>query len=132
MHDTTQARLKLQELRDLGISLSLDDFGTGYSSLSYLSRLPVQEIKVDQMFVRRLHETSSDTTVVNTIIAMAQELGLSIVAEGVETDDQKQYLANRNCTTMQGFLFSEPLPGNQFEAFITNGGVWQEATVAIT
>ena len=125
MHDTTQARLKLQDLRDLGVSLSLDDFGTGYSSLSYLSRLPVQEIKVDQSFIHRLHETPSDTTVVNTIIAMAQELGLEIVAEGVETDAQKQYLTERNCTTIQGFLFCKPLPVKQFEAFITSGEMWQ-------
>lgn len=119
MIDTTHAQQKLQELRDLGVSLSLDDFGTGYSSLAYLSRLPVQELKVDQSFVRRLHDTPSDTAVVNTIIAMAQELGLELVAEGVETEDQKAHLVERGCTTIQGFLFSKPLPTNELVLFIS-------------
>jgi EAL domain-containing protein (putative c-di-GMP-specific phosphodiesterase class I) len=78
--------------------------------LAYLSRLPVHELKIDQSFVRRLHETSSDTAVVNTIIAMAQELGLELVAEGVETEEQRAHLMVRGCETMQGFLFSKPLP----------------------
>jgi len=110
LHDMAHTRKKLQELRDLGVRLSLDDFGTGYSSLAYLSRLPVHELKIDQSFVRRLHETSSDTAVVNTIIAMAQELGLELVAEGVETEEQRAHLMVRGCETMQGFLFSKPLP----------------------
>ncbi len=118
MSDTSHAQLKLQELRDLGVSLSLDDFGTGYSSLAYLSRLPVQELKVDQSFVRRLHDTPSDTAVVNTIIAMAQELGLELVAEGVETEEQKNHLVGRSCTTIQGFLFSKPLPSKELEQFV--------------
>jgi diguanylate cyclase (GGDEF)-like protein/PAS domain S-box-containing protein len=118
MIDTAHAQLKLQELRNLGVSLSLDDFGTGYSSLAYLSRLPVQELKVDQSFVRRLHDTPSDTAVVNTIIAMAQELGLELVAEGVETEEQKNHLVGRSCTTIQGFLFSKPLPAQQLELFV--------------
>jgi diguanylate cyclase (GGDEF)-like protein/PAS domain S-box-containing protein len=118
MADTSHAQLKLQELRDLGISLSLDDFGTGYSSLAYLSRLPVQELKVDQSFVRRLHDTPSDTAVVNTIIAMAQELGLELVAEGVETEEQMNHLVGRCCTTIQGFLFSKPLPSKELEQFV--------------
>jgi len=121
MIDTTHARKKLQELRNLGVSLSLDDFGTGYSSLAYLSRLPVQELKVDQSFVRRLHDTPSDTAVVNTIIAMAQELHLELVAEGVETEEQKQHLIDRGCTTIQGFLLSRPLPPEQLTAFVKRG-----------
>jgi diguanylate cyclase (GGDEF)-like protein/PAS domain S-box-containing protein len=121
MIDTTHARKKLQELRNLGVSLSLDDFGTGYSSLAYLSRLPVQELKVDQSFVRRLHDTPSDTAVVNTIIAMAQELHLELVAEGVETEEQKQHLIDRGCTTIQGFLLSRPLPPEQLTAFVERG-----------
>ena len=119
MIDTTHAQQKLQELRDLGVSLSLDDFGTGYSSLAYLSRLPVQELKVDQSFVRRLHDAPSDTAVVNTIIAMAQELGLELVAEGVETEAQKAHITGRGCTTIQGFLFSKPLPPKELAVFIS-------------
>jgi EAL domain-containing protein (putative c-di-GMP-specific phosphodiesterase class I) len=86
--------------------------------LAYLSRLPVQELKVDQSFVRRLHDTPSDTAVVNTIIAMAQELGLELVAEGVETEEQKNHLVGRSCTTIQGFLFSKPLPSKELEQFV--------------
>jgi diguanylate cyclase (GGDEF)-like protein/PAS domain S-box-containing protein len=121
MIDTAHAQQKLQELRNLGVSLSLDDFGTGYSSLAYLSRLPVQELKVDQSFVRRLHDTLSDTAVVNTIIAMAQGLELELVAEGVETEEQKQHLVGRGCTTIQGFLFSKPLPPAHLVAFVSAG-----------
>ena len=119
MIDTSHAQQKLQELRNLGVSLSLDDFGTGYSSLAYLSCLPVQELKVDQSFVRRLHDTPSDTAVVNTIIAMAQELGLELVAEGVETEEQKAHLVGRGCTTIQGFLFSTPLTLDELAVFIS-------------
>jgi EAL domain-containing protein (putative c-di-GMP-specific phosphodiesterase class I) len=118
MRDMVHARMRLKELRELGVSLSLDDFGTGYSSLAYLSELPVQELKVDRSFVQRLHETPSKTAVVNTIIAMAQELGLEIVAEGVETEEQKSHLVKRNCTTIQGFLFSRPLTSEQVVEFI--------------
>jgi diguanylate cyclase (GGDEF)-like protein/PAS domain S-box-containing protein len=118
MIDTNHAQQKLQELRDLGVSLSLDDFGTGYSSLAYLSRLPVQELKVDQSFVCRLHDTPSDTAVVNTIIAMAQELNLELVAEGVETEAQLAHLKGRGCSTIQGFLFSQPLQAQHVESFI--------------
>lgn len=118
MVDTGHTLERLQELRELGVSLTLDDFGTGYSSLSYLSRLPVQELKVDQSFVRRLHDSCSDMAVVNTIIAMAQELELEMVAEGVETEAQLQHLVARGCTTIQGFLLSKPLPAGELEAFI--------------
>ncbi len=116
--DTHQTQEKLLELRDIGINLSLDDFGTGYSSLSYLSRMPVQELKIDQSFVRRLHTTPSDTAVVNTIIVMAQTLGLELVAEGVETEEQKEHLAKRGCDIIQGYLFSRPLPADECFKFI--------------
>lgn len=118
MIDTTHAQQRLEELRDLGVSLSLDDFGTGYSSLAYLSRLPVQELKVDRSFIHRLYKTPSDTAVVNTIIAMAQELGLELVAEGVETQEQQQHLLSRGCTTIQGFLFSTPLAPDELAVFM--------------
>lgn len=117
LHDTLHAGEKLQDLRDLGVRLSLDDFGTGYSSLSYLSRLPVQELKVDRSFVHRLLEAPSDTAVVNTIIAMAQELGLELVAEGVENQLQQHHLLERGCPTIQGFLYSRPLTPDQLCSF---------------
>jgi EAL domain-containing protein (putative c-di-GMP-specific phosphodiesterase class I) len=117
--DTHQTQEKLLELRDIGINLSLDDFGTGYSSLSYLSRMPVQELKIDQSFVRRLHTTPSDTALVNAIIVMAQTLGLELVAEGVETEEQKDHLAKRGCDIIQGYLFSRPLPADECFRFIS-------------
>ena len=122
MIDTTSAQEKLLELGHLGVSFSLDDFGTGYSSLAYLSRLPVQELKVDQSFIHRLHKTPSDTAVVNTIIAMAQELGLELVAEGVETEEQKLHLMGRGCSTFQGFLFSKALTPEELEEFVREWG----------
>jgi EAL domain-containing protein (putative c-di-GMP-specific phosphodiesterase class I) len=118
MIDTAHAQQKLQELRNLGVSLSLDDFGTGYSSLAYLSRLPVQELKVDRSFIHRLYKTPSDTAVVNTIIAMAQELGLELIAEGVETGEQQEHLLARGCLTIQGFLCSNPLPPEELALFV--------------
>ncbi len=116
--DSSHTINKLEDLRKLGISLSLDDFGTGYSSLAYLSRLPVQELKVDQSFVQRIHKTHTDTAVVNTIVAMAQELGLEVVAEGVETEEQRQHLIERGCETIQGFLYSRPLPAEELKKFV--------------
>ncbi len=118
MVDTAHAQEKLTELRSLGLSLSLDDFGTGYSSLSYLSRMPVQELKVDQSFIRRIHHAVTDAAVVNTIIAMGQELGLELVAEGVETEEQRSHLNDRGCNSMQGFLFSRPLPPEEMLKFL--------------
>lgn len=117
LHDTANVRDRLDTLRKLGIKLALDDFGTGYSSLSYLSRLPVHELKVDQSFVRRLHRSDSDAALVNAIIMMGQELGLSLIAEGVETEYQKEYLIKRGCSAMQGYLFSHPLTSDEFEQF---------------
>lgn len=118
MIDTAQTIMKLHQLRQLGVTLSLDDFGTGYSSLSYLSRLPVQELKVDQSFVKRINMTHTDTAVVNTIVAMAQELGLELVAEGVETEEQKEHLMERGCETTQGFLYSRPLTPQKLQEFV--------------
>lgn len=129
--DTSQTLDKLLELRSLGVRLSLDDFGTGYSSLAYLSRLPVQELKIDQSFVRRLHDTSSDTTVVNTIIAMGQALGLELVAEGVETEEQKIHLQERDCSIFQGYLFSRPLPAPQFLQFIKKNTIFSSPSPAM-
>lgn len=127
MHDLAAVRDRLDSLRNLGIKLSLDDFGTGYSSLSYLSRLPVHELKVDQSFVHRLHLSSSDTALVNTIIMMGQELGLSLIAEGVETEHQREYLISRGCEAMQGYLFSHPLRAGEFEQFVLKSTTTKES-----
>ncbi len=104
----------MNQLKQLGISFSIDDFGTGYSSLSYLNSLPIDELKIDQSFVRDISSASDNAIIVDTIIAMAQKLNLTIVAEGVETKAELDYLKARECQHYQGFYFSKPLPYTAF------------------
>jgi|GEM_PF-1233472 len=118
MIDSETALDKLHQLKHLGVSLSIDDFGTGYSSLSYLKKLPISELKIDRAFVMNIPSDSSDTVLVNTIISMAQCLNLHVVAEGVENEEQRSFLAQQQCPTYQGFLFSRPLPVEQFTALL--------------
>lgn len=113
MGDTEATLEKLHLLKELGVSLSIDDFGTGYSSLSYLRRLPISELKIDRAFVMNIPENKSDAVIVNTIITMAQCLDLHVVAEGVETEEQRRFLEDQHCRTFQGFLFSRPVPAAQ-------------------
>jgi diguanylate cyclase (GGDEF)-like protein/PAS domain S-box-containing protein len=101
-----------------GIKFSLDDFGTGYSSLQYLKKLPLDQLKIDQSFIRDFAVDSGDQAIVCTIIAMAKTLNLSVIAEGVETEEQRQLLLLNGCTNYQGYLFSKPLPIDQFEALL--------------
>jgi len=117
MADNTRTLEKMNALADIGIILSLDDFGTGYSSLEYLGRLPINELKIDISFVRRMLTTRNDAAVVNTIIAMGQGLDMELVAEGVETEEQLHYLMERECDIIQGYYFSGPLKPDEFETF---------------
>lgn len=103
----------LRRLKDLGVHISIDDFGTGYSSLSYLKRFPIDALKIDQSFVKDLTTNQNDAEIVRTIITMANNLHLEVVAEGVETIEQQQFLLNNGCTKMQGYLFSPPVPANE-------------------
>ena len=109
---------KMQALSKIGVSFSLDDFGTGYSSLRYLKNLPIGQLKIDQSFVRDLVTDISDKAIVRTIITIAQNLGIDVIAEGVETQEQKEYLLENDCTKYQGYLFSEALPLIEFEALL--------------
>ncbi len=115
MGNPEQALLILQQLRDLGISLSVDDFGTGYSSLSQLKRMPVQELKIDQSFIRDLDETSEDAVIVRSTIDMSHSLGLKVVAEGVEYEPSLRLLERWGCDTVQGYFISRPLNAEAFE-----------------
>ena len=110
MHDMEETQAKLQEIAAMGVRLAIDDFGTGYSSLSYLKRFPVHKLKVDQSFVRDLTFDSEDTAIVTAIIGLARSLGLTTLAEGVETLEQLDLLLGLGCDMFQGFLFAPPLP----------------------
>ena len=117
MGNPEQALTILQQLRGLGISLSVDDFGTGYSSLSQLKRMPVQELKIDQSFVRDLDEASEDAVIVRSTIDMSHSLGLKVVAEGVEYERSLRLLERWGCDTVQGYLISRPLSAEAFETW---------------
>lgn len=118
MQDAEQALKTLEGLREQGIKLSIDDFGTGYSSLSYLKRYPIHTVKIDRSFVNDITSDPDDAAIVEAIIAMSHKLNLSVIAEGVETDEQQAFLVGQHCDVMQGFLFSRPLPANDFQALV--------------
>jgi EAL domain-containing protein (putative c-di-GMP-specific phosphodiesterase class I) len=109
MHDADQFISMLGELNDLGVQIALDDFGTGYSSLSYLKRFPVDRLKVDRSFVQDIGTDVDDATIVRTIIALGHNLGLKVVAEGVENEQQIEFLCENLCDELQGYYFGKPM-----------------------
>jgi EAL domain-containing protein (putative c-di-GMP-specific phosphodiesterase class I) len=109
---------KMNALKVIGVKFSLDDFGTGFSSLSYLKRLPLDQLKIDQSFVRDALIDSKDAAIIRTIIALGQSLGMDVIAEGVETEAQRHFLAALGCNHYQGYLFSKPLPLKEFEQLL--------------
>jgi EAL domain-containing protein (putative c-di-GMP-specific phosphodiesterase class I) len=113
--------VKMKSLKEIGIRISLDDFGTGYSSLQYLKNLPLDQLKIDQSFVRDINSDNGNNAIVSTIIAMAHGLNLNVIAEGVETEEQRLFLEHAGCIHYQGYLFSKPVPIFQFEKLLQQG-----------
>jgi len=118
LEDIEKTIATMNALKEIGIQFSLDDFGTGYSSLQYLKRLPLDQLKIDQSFVRDIASDSSDKAIVRTVIVMAQSLNLNVIAEGVETKEQLAFLMNNSCYHFQGYLFGKPMPIEQFEELL--------------
>ncbi|MGH8499195.1 MAG: putative bifunctional diguanylate cyclase/phosphodiesterase, partial [Methylococcales bacterium] len=127
MENAEQATTVLNELRALGLTLAIDDFGTGYSSLVYLKRLPIDTLKIDKAFIGDLDHDPDDEAITATIITMSHSLGLNVIAEGVETEQQLRYLREQGCDEIQGYWLSPPIDGHRCLAFIRS---WQPSTVA--
>jgi diguanylate cyclase (GGDEF)-like protein/PAS domain S-box-containing protein len=120
LNDDGKVLTRLTALREMGVHLAFDDFGTGYASLNYLTRYPLSRIKIDQSFVRKIPENRQDAAIVRSIIVMSHNLGLEVVAEGVETPEQAAFLQEEGCDQVQGFLFSRPLPNGAFAELLTS------------
>lgn len=118
LNDIDRIVVTMNALNEIGIQFSLDDFGTGYSSLQYLKRLPLAQLKIERSFTRDISTDSDDEAIINAIIAVAHSLGLNVIAEGVETEQQRQLLLKKGCKSYQGYLFGKPVPIEQFEALL--------------
>jgi EAL domain-containing protein (putative c-di-GMP-specific phosphodiesterase class I) len=116
MRDTGKSIETLRNLKDFGVTIAIDDFGTGYSSLSYLRKLPLDVLKIDRSFVQGIGASAEDDAIVRAVLSVAQSLGLSVTAEGIETDEQARLLREWSCQAGQGYLFSRPLPAEELTA----------------
>ena len=114
MDEVECAIATMRELKAMGVQLAIDDFGTGYSSLAYLKRFPVDVLKIDQSFVRDIETDAGSAAMVGAIISLSHDLGMRVIAEGVETAPQRDFLRTRHCDEVQGYLFSRPLPAAEF------------------
>jgi EAL domain-containing protein (putative c-di-GMP-specific phosphodiesterase class I) len=125
MDNAERASMVLKQIKELGVQLSIDDFGTGYSSLSYLQRFPIDTLKIDRSFVRSMEEGRQNGEIVRTILALADAMKLSVVAEGIESVHQLHQLRILNCSYGQGYLFSHPLPVAQIEGLLRTPNRWE-------
>jgi len=111
----------LNQISDMGIELAVDDFGTGYSSLSYLKKLPIDKLKIDQSFIRDLPDDEEDVGIAKAVIALSNSLNLRVIAEGVETVEQKEFLIENGCKNIQGYFYAKPMPSDEMEDFLLKG-----------
>jgi len=118
MTDPEKAIIILRKISELGIELAVDDFGTGYSSLAYLKKLPIDKLKIDQSFVRNLPKDEEDAAIARSVIALSQNLKLKVIAEGVETNAQKDFLVQNGCRNIQGYYYSKPLPVDKMSDYL--------------
>jgi len=118
MQNPERAATLLGKLRTAGVIVAIDDFGTGYSSLSYLKRFPIDSLKIDRSFIKDLPLDSEDAAITQAIIVMAHSLGLKVIAEGVETEDQAGFLRAHGCDEAQGYYFSKPVPAHEFARLV--------------
>jgi diguanylate cyclase len=130
MQDSQATAAVLQDLKELGVQLALDDFGTGYSSLSYLKRFPIDILKIDQSFVRDLTTDADDASIVSAVISMGKSLHMRVVAEGVETREQLEFLQEHNCPEGQGYYFGHPVVAGDITQIL--GNIAAEAAVPAT
>jgi EAL domain-containing protein (putative c-di-GMP-specific phosphodiesterase class I) len=118
MQNPTRAVELIRELKSLGIAISIDDFGTGYSSLAYLKRFPIDSLKIDRSFIHDLPRDTGNMAITQAVIGMAHSLKLTVIAEGVETREQLDFLRGHDCDQMQGFYFSKPVPAREIAALL--------------
>ncbi|MBV1921055.1 MAG: EAL domain-containing protein, partial [Pseudomonadales bacterium] len=121
MENTDETISILNDIRSLGIQLSIDDFGTGYSSMAYLKRFPINTLKIDQSFIRGLPGDTGDGAIVKATIAIAHALNLTVIAEGVETEDQLEFLKPLHCEEVQGYYFSRPITASSISELLEKG-----------
>ena len=109
---------KLNRLHQMGIEIAIDDFGTGYSSLSYLKKLPLDKLKIDQSFVRDIPQDEDDVAITKAIIALGKSLNLKLIAEGVETQEQRDFIRDNGCELIQGYFYSKPVPAKEMQKLL--------------